>query len=124
MARGPILAQPAHHRPSLRHSSSAVNIGINSTIPVPLFRPFGVWYTGTIMTALLGSQWLRLRPNLSGRRRPVRTGFASIASKTLALFVFVVVTPLAVALAQTRTDALTAEARARESARSVARAAA
>jgi hypothetical protein len=55
---------------------------------------------------------------------PARGGFASIAAKTLALFVFVTVTPLAVALFQTRIDALEAEERALESARSVARAAA
>jgi signal transduction histidine kinase/DNA-binding response OmpR family regulator/HPt (histidine-containing phosphotransfer) domain-containing protein len=61
---------------------------------------------------------------LRQRRRPVHMGFASIASKTLALFVFVVLTPLAVALAETRVDAVAAEERARESARSVARAAA
>src|SRR3954447_9373845 len=78
------------------------------------------------MTAPPGSGGLRPRQNSGGRqpRRPGRTGFASIASKTLALFVFVVLTPLAMALIQTRTDALAAEERARESAHSVARAAA
>src|SRR5215212_5984963 len=82
---------------------------------------------GTIMTALHGSRGLRPRQNhgerLGRRRRPLHTGFASIASKTLALFIFVVLTPLAVALAQTRVDALAADERARESARAVARAA-
>src|SRR5215211_5568405 len=76
----------------------------------------------TIMTTLPGSRRLRPRQNDSERRR--RTELTSIASKTLALFVFVVLAPLAVALIQTRVDALAAEERARESAHSVARAAA
>jgi signal transduction histidine kinase/DNA-binding response OmpR family regulator/HPt (histidine-containing phosphotransfer) domain-containing protein len=79
---------------------------------------------GTTMTTLPGSRRLRPRQNDSERRRLGRTGLASIASKTLALFGFVVLTPLAVALIQTRVDALAAEERARESAHSVARAAA
>src|SRR3954468_19776342 len=79
---------------------------------------------GTMMTMLPASRGLGLRQNDNERRRLVRRGFASIASKTLALFVFVVLTPLAVALIQTRIDALGAEERARENARSVARAAA
>ena len=80
------------------------------------------------MTALAWSAVLR---PWRGRARPrwllgspTRGGLASIAAKTLALFVFVTVTPLVVALVQTRNNALVAEERALASASSVARAAA
>src|SRR4051812_27111402 len=62
-------------------------------------------------------------PTTWGARR-MRGVLASIAAKTLALFIFVTLAPLAVALVQTRSDALGAEGRALESARSVARGAA
>src|SRR5690348_12323639 len=87
--------------------------------------PPGCSVAGTCMTALAWSAVLRpWRGRLRFLGSPAHRGFASIAAKTLALFVFVTVTPLAVALVQTHVNAQAAEERALESATSVARAAA
>src|SRR5579884_495096 len=90
--------------------------------------PSGPWRAGAPMAAL---SWLAPRRFRRGRASAARSGhlplrgaFSSIAAKTLALFVFVTVTPLAVALIQTRNEVLAAEARSLDSAHSVARAAA
>src|SRR5438093_5964878 len=59
-----------------------------------------------------------------GLRGALRRARASIAGRTLGLFVLVTLVPLVVALVQTRNDALEAQVRAETNARAVARAAA